>query len=81
MSLGERVEQLDVRLRNVEDNMATKDDIRDILEAITSLDAKVAGPVEVYSTTRSIGKFVVWIGTAVAALFGAIVAVKEWLLR
>ena len=79
--LGDRVDQLDARLASVERNMATKDDIRQILDAVASLEAKTAGPVEVYSTTKSIGKFALWAGTIVAAVFGAIVAVKEWVLR
>lgn len=74
--LGERMRDVEERVERIEHNMATKDDIQTVLSAISQIKTEVAGPVEVFSTTRSIGKFVVWIGTAVAALFGAVAAVK-----
>ncbi len=86
--LGARVDRVEGRLASVEEQvasikagMATKSDIERVLSAVASVESKTAGPVEVYSTTKSIGKFAVWGGTIIAAIFGAIVAVKEWVLR
>lgn len=76
--LGERMRDVEERVERIEHNMATKDDIQTILSAISQIKTEVAGPVEVFSTTRSIGKFLVWGGTLIAAMFGALVAFKEW---
>lgn len=79
--LGERMEQLERRVERIEANMATKGDIERVLAAVSKIETSTAPAVEVVSTTKSIGKFVVWAGTIVATVFGAIVAFREWVMR
>lgn len=90
--LGARVDRVEDRLASVEtqvssikESMATKSDIDRVLAAVAAVEVKAAGPAEVYSTTKSIGKFAFWGGTIIAAVFGAVTAVvavvKEWMMR
>lgn len=63
-------EQLSARLQAVENNMATKEDIRELKESVSGL-------VEAWNTASGLVKFVKWVAYLAGAILGAWAAAKQ----
>ena len=73
--LDRRMESVEQEIADVKENMATKADIKLVLDAIAAVKVDTAGPIAVYTTSVNVGKGMRFVGLIIAAVFGAAAAV------